>query len=68
MWGTAFDDLELARVGQEDEHKFAGVRCGLLDQLTSLFATRDRVNVTDHHILRFYKSLSAAEAAQARPA
>lgn len=38
MWGTDFDDMELARIGQEAEHKFAGVRCGLLDQVTSLFA------------------------------
>jgi galactokinase len=40
-WGTDFDGMELARIGQEAEHKFAGVRCGLLDQVTSLFATRD---------------------------
>ena len=40
-WGTDFDDMELARIGQEAEHKFAGVRCGLLDQVTSLFAARD---------------------------
>jgi galactokinase len=40
-WGTEFDDMELAKIGQEAEHKFAGVRCGLLDQVTSLFAARD---------------------------
>ena len=40
-WGTDFDDMALARIGQAAEHKFAGVRCGLLDQVTSLFATRD---------------------------
>lgn len=40
-WGTAFSDMELARIGQEAEHEFAGVRCGLLDQVTSLFAARD---------------------------
>jgi len=33
-WGTDFDELELARIGQEAEHNFAGVRCGLLDQVT----------------------------------
>lgn len=37
-WGTDFSDMELARIGQEAEHQFAGVRCGLLDQVTSLFA------------------------------
>ena len=41
VWSTDFDDMELARIGQEAEHKFAGVRCGLLDQVTSLFAKRD---------------------------
>lgn len=40
-WGTSFEDMELARIGQEAEHRFAGVRCGLLDQVTSLFAVRD---------------------------
>jgi galactokinase len=40
-WDTDFDDMELARIGQEAEHKFAGVRCGLLDQVTSLFARRN---------------------------
>ncbi|MEX1045414.1 MAG: galactokinase [Chthoniobacterales bacterium] len=40
-WGTNFSDMELAKIGQEAEHKFAGVRCGLLDQVTSLFAARD---------------------------
>jgi galactokinase len=40
-WGTDFDEMELAQIGQEAEHKFAGVRCGLLDQVTSLFAQRD---------------------------
>lgn len=38
VWGTDFDDLTLARIGQEAEHRFAGVRCGLLDQVTSLFS------------------------------
>jgi len=46
-WGTNFDDMELARIGQEAEHKFAGVRCGLLDQVTSLFATRSHAVFLD---------------------
>lgn len=41
-WGTNFDGFELARIGQEAEHRFAGVRCGLLDQVTSLFSQRDQ--------------------------
>jgi galactokinase len=46
-WGTNFDDMELARIGQEAEHKFARVRCGLLDQVTSLFATRSHAVFLD---------------------
>lgn len=38
VWGTRFGDLDLARIGQQAEHIFAGVRCGLLDQITSLFS------------------------------
>jgi len=46
-WGTDFDELELARIGQEAEHNFAGVRCGLLDQVTSLFARRNHAVFLD---------------------
>ncbi len=46
-WGADFDDLELARIGQEAEHNFAGVRCGLLDQIVSLFAERDHAVFID---------------------
>jgi galactokinase len=37
LWNTQFDDLELAKIGQAAEHHFVGVKCGLLDQMTSLF-------------------------------
>ncbi len=30
------DPLDIAKIGQMAEHRFAGVRCGLLDQLSSL--------------------------------
>jgi galactokinase len=39
--------MELARIGQEAEHKFAGVRCGLLDQVTSLFARKGQAVFLD---------------------
>lgn len=51
-WGSAFDDLELARIGQEAEHHFAGVRCGLLDQVTSLFARRGQAVFLDCRSLK----------------
>lgn len=52
IWGTAFTELELARIGQEAEHLFAGVRCGLLDQVTSLFAARNHAVFFDCRSLR----------------
>lgn len=33
--------MELARAGRQAEHVYAGVRCGLLDQITSLYARTD---------------------------
>lgn len=43
LWGTELTDLELARIGQAAEHEYAGVRCGLLDQTTSLFGRRGKI-------------------------
>ncbi len=43
LWGTDLPDIELAKIGQAAEHEFAGVRCGLLDQITSLFGRRGNI-------------------------
>ena len=39
LHGTAFDDLRLARMGQQVEHQWTGVKCGLLDQVASQCST-----------------------------
>lgn len=62
-WGTSFADMELARIGQEAEHKFAGVRCGLLDQVTSLCARREHAVFLDCRSLRV-ESVSVPPAAR----
>jgi len=41
------DRLAMARVAQQAEHEFAGVRCGLLDQISSLFGRPDALVFTD---------------------
>ena len=46
-WSTNFSDLELAQIGQAAEHRFAGVRSGLLDQITSLFSRRNHAVFLD---------------------
>lgn len=43
--------VELAGIGQSAEHNFAGVRCGLLDQITSLFGEDGHLVMTDFRSL-----------------
>lgn len=62
MWGTDFSDMELAKIGQAAEHQFAGVRCGLLDQVTSLFARRDQAVFFDCRTLEVQRIPVPAEA------
>ena len=44
---TNFDRLELVRIAQQAEHYFAGVRCGLMDQYTCLFGSKDAAILLD---------------------
>ena len=37
MYGITVQKLEIAKICQTAEHEFAGTRCGLLDQISSLF-------------------------------
>ncbi|MFY8206399.1 MAG: hypothetical protein ACOVKN_05105, partial [Arenimonas sp.] len=53
---------ELAKIGPEAEHKFAGVRCGLLDQVTSLFARRNHAVFLDCRSLEVQSVPVPAEA------
>jgi galactokinase len=43
--------LELAKIGQASEHDFVGVKCGLLDQISSLFGKKDALVMTDFRTL-----------------
>lgn len=36
LFGIEVGNLELARIGQKAEHDYAGVKCGLLDQFSSI--------------------------------
>jgi galactokinase len=47
LYGIAVDRLEMARIGQAAEHRFAGVKCGLLDQISSLFGAEEMLVETD---------------------
>ncbi len=39
--------LELAQIGQSAEHKYAGVRCGIMDQFASLHGSKDHLMLLD---------------------
>lgn len=43
--------LALAKIGQAAEHEYAGVKCGLLDQISSLFGQADSLVMTDFRSL-----------------
>lgn len=45
--GVNLEPREIARLGQKAEHEYAGVRCGLLDQITSLFGRESALVETD---------------------
>ncbi len=44
--------LDLARIAQQSEHTFAGVKCGIMDQYASLFGKKDSVILLDCQILQ----------------
>lgn len=47
LYGIAISNLELARIGQRAEHDFAGVKCGLLDQFSSINGKKDNLVWSD---------------------
>ncbi|MEI6970647.1 MAG: galactokinase [bacterium] len=43
--------LDMARIGQKAEHVFVGVKCGLMDQITSLYGKEGGLVMTDFRSL-----------------
>jgi len=50
--GLSPDKLDLARIGRKAEHEYAGVNCGLLDQISSLFGREHALVFTDFRSLQ----------------
>ncbi len=44
---AALTPLELAKIGQGAEHEYVGVKCGLLDQIASIFSKAGQATVID---------------------
>lgn len=51
LYGIEVDTVTLARIGQRAEHVYAGCKCGLLDQLSSLAGQAGRLVKTDFRSL-----------------
>ncbi|MDD5704360.1 MAG: galactokinase [Kiritimatiellae bacterium] len=51
LYEIEIDALSLARIGQRAEHLYAGVKCGLLDQISVLFGRQDMLVHTDFRTL-----------------
>ncbi len=51
LFDLSVSDLELAKIGQRAEHEFAGVRTGLLDQISSLNGKVDSLVLSDFRSL-----------------
>ena len=51
LWGFTMPALEMAKISQEAEHRYAGVKCGLLDPLAILHAKKDHLVLIDFRSL-----------------
>ena len=47
LWGFTMPALEMAKISQEAEHRYAGVKCGLLDPMAILHAKKDHLVLID---------------------
>jgi galactokinase len=52
LYGMSVPPLDLAKIGQAAEHKYAGVKCGLLDQISSLYGQEDALVMSDFRTLQ----------------
>ena len=51
LYGIDATRLDFAKIGQKAEHTFAGVKCGLLDQISSIFGAENMLVKTDFRSL-----------------
>ncbi len=53
LYGLQIDKLTLAKIGQKAEHEYAGCKCGLLDQISSLAGQEGCLVKTDFRTLEY---------------
>lgn len=53
LYGIEVDPVILAKIGQKAEHEYAGCKCGLLDQISSLAGKEGMLVKTDFRSIRY---------------
>lgn len=51
LFSLALDDVEIAQLGQQAEIQYAGLNCGIMDQMASSLATKDSMLFLDTRTL-----------------
>lgn len=51
LYGISLPPMELARIGQAAEHEYAGAKCGLMDQISSLYGKAGHLVKSDFRTL-----------------
>ena len=51
LWGYTMPALEMAKISQEAEHRYAGVKCGLMDPIAIQNAKKDHLVLIDFRSL-----------------
>jgi galactokinase len=51
LWNFSLPPIEMAKISQESEHRYAGVKCGLLDPMAILHAKKDHLTLLDFRSL-----------------
>ena len=53
IYGTGFSQLELAKIAQEAENDYVGLKCGIMDMFASIHAKKDHAMQLDCRSLAF---------------
>jgi galactokinase len=62
LYGLTVAPVVMARIGQAAEHRYAGVQCGLLDQISSLYGQSGKLVETDFRSLEIKTIALGADA------
>jgi galactokinase len=52
LWNFSLPHIEMAKISQDSEHRYAGVKCGLLDPMAILHAKKDHLLLLDFQSLK----------------